>query len=135
MSQGRDTYRNAVRIVHGRLDRVGRAVAIELGGRLIRRTPIDTGRARGNWNASIGKEDPRTDPDRRANTALSEGAERIAPLKLSVGHRLFWTNGLPYIARLNDGYSRQAPSGYVQLTVQEMRVFVDQVAARENLRG
>lgn len=128
MSARRDAYRNGTRIVGERLDKLGVAVGIELGGRLIRRTPVDMGRARGNWNASVGQEDPKTDPDRRAPEALSEGSQRIAGLKLSRGQRLYWTNGLPYIRRLNDGWSRQAPSGYIQTTVREMRDFVDQTA-------
>lgn len=133
MSAGRDAYRNGTRIVRERVDKLGRAVGIEVGGRLIRSTPVAIGRARGNWNASVGKEDPSTDPDRRAPEALSEGQQKVAGFRLWRGHKLYWTNGLPYIGRLNNGYSKQAPAGYIQTTVREMRSFVDATARRLNV--
>lgn len=135
MSAADDMVRNGTRIVNGRLDRVGRAVGIELLGRLIRATPIDNGRARGNWNASVGVEDGSDDPERREREAFSEGSARIAQLKLSTGAHLFVSNGVPYMGRLNDGYSQQAPAAFIQGTVQDMRSFVNQSARRENLRG
>lgn len=136
MSAGNDVIVNGSRIVNGRLDRVGRAVGFELLGRLIRVTPVDTGRAQGNWNASINREDGSTNDARRSRAALSEGQAKIAALALSrPGERLFISNGLPYIGPLNNGWSRQAPAAFIQTTVQEMRPFVDAMARRENLRG
>jgi hypothetical protein len=136
MSIADDARRNADRIVNGRLDRVGRAVGFELLGRLIRVTPVDEGRARGNWNASIGAEDGTDNPERREQQALSEGSTKIAPLRLSKqGEKLYLTNGVPYIGRLNDGYSKQAPAAFIQTTVADMRAFVDRMAQQENLRG
>lgn len=136
MSAGDEAARKGERIVNERLDRVGRAVGLELLRRLMLATPVDTGRAKGNWNASIGDEDPADNPARREQQALSEGAARIAPLRLSrQGEKLFLTNGVPYIGRLNDGYSKQAPAAFIQLTTQAMREFVNRMAEAENLRG
>lgn len=130
-----DAARNAERIVGERLDRLGRAVSLELLGRLMRATPVDTGRARGNWNASVGSEDGTTNDERREQQALSEGGQRIARLRLGAGERLYLSNGLPYIGKLNDGHSQQAPAAFIQLTVEEMRPFVERAAEQENRRG
>lgn len=136
MTPGDEARRNAVRIVGDRLDSLGRAVGLELLKRLMQATPVDTGRARGNWNASIGAEDGTVDPDRREQQAAAEGAARISRLKLSKqGEVLLLTNGVPYIGRLNDGHSRQAPAAFIQLTTENMREFVNRAAAAENARG
>lgn len=133
MSAADQFTRRGMRIVDGRLDQVGRAVGIELLGRIVRTTPVDTGRARENWNVSKGSEDPTTREERREGAAISEGSAVMETLRLSKGEEAYITNGLPYIERLNDGYSKQAPSGYIQTTVRDMRAFVDRLV--RGLRG
>lgn len=84
-------------------------------------TPVDTGRARGNWIVSIGS--PVTLPnlkslDKTGQATISRGqavAERYASDSLQ---SIYICNNLPYIQRLNEGWSAQAPAGYVQAAVQ-----------------
>lgn len=114
MSAARDAKRNGTRIVEAELDKIGRAVGLELVGGLVRVTPKDTGRAAGNWNISEGAEDASTSDARRPPDALKEGAVAIQAFRLSK-EDLYATNGLPYIGPLNDGSSTQAPAGFVQL--------------------
>lgn len=131
----REFERNSRDITNRTLDVVGRAVGIELLGRIVRATPVDTGRARGNWNVSIGREDPTTNDERRAAEALEEGNRVINEVKLGTrGDRVFITNGLPYIGPLNDGHSKQAPKGYLQRIVRDMRSYVRKIATAAGLR-
>ncbi len=131
MSAARDFDVNARRLTLGQVDKLGRMVALELLGRVIQETPVDTGRARGNWNVSVGREDPATNDERRAPQALQEGGAVIEGVKLGTrGDQVYVTNGLPYIGPLNNGHSQQAPRGYVQRIVRDMRSFVASAAAQ-----
>ena len=79
-------------------------------------TPVDTGRARANWLASIGSPvffevgSKGSEFDRGGGAALSQGKAVINRWKLKAGP-IFITNSLPYIVPLDSGTSAQAPSG------------------------
>lgn len=104
---------------------VRKAVFFDLAKQIIVRTPVDTGRARGNWqpnlhNFSSGvvggvKHDPMPDVRKVADSARGDDS-------------LTLVNNLPYIHKLEYGgygkgpktrygYSRQAPYGMVRITV------------------
>lgn len=92
--------------------------------RIIQRTPVDTGRARGNWSVSIGAQSfglaQELDPS--GSNAISEGQAVIASFGSQEGWpSIFIQNNLPYIERLEDGYSGQAPNGMVALTLADLQ--------------
>lgn len=100
-------------------------ITLDVSANLIETTPVDTGWARANWAPAIGTpniEDLRgIVPD--ARDAASAGAQQQQALatvatgyKLSMG-KVFVTNNVPYISRLNDGSSAQAPAGFVQRAI------------------
>lgn len=105
--------------VSEKLDRVLsegiRATLFEVGTAIIKETPVDTGRARGNWQASVnsaaGSEISRTS-DGAAIAELNQKANA------AIGNIFFFTNNLPYIRRLEYGYSKQAPEGMVRRNLQ-----------------
>jgi len=80
-------------------------------------TPVDTGRARGNWQVSIGS------PITEAVDELSPGgSEAIATGKAVIrsrkpGQTIFISNNVAYIEALNEGSSSQAPANFVELAV------------------
>ena len=95
---------------------------------LISSTPVDSGRARSNWVVSIdqparsvlepyaeGAEGSTEGANTRA--ALEAGLEVIAGFSTTEGE-IWITNNLPYIQRLNEGWSAQAPAGFVEEAVQ-----------------
>lgn len=113
------------------VDRFVRALGLETMGRLMRKTPVDTGRARANWNAATGSPDRSVDEKKSASdvTAAQAAAEqKIA--EFGAGESLFLTNGLPYIPALEDGHSGQAPQGMIKVTVQELGPLKSRIAAR-----
>jgi hypothetical protein len=89
-------------------------------------TPVDTGWARANWFVGIGRPSTRDgnflDPDSgdvaEANSAAETGLGSVLAYTLAAGS-VYITNNVPYILRLNDGYSQQAPAGFVQRAIQE----------------
>jgi len=85
---------------------------------IIRKTPADTGRARGNWFATIGAPSTETSETRRANDATMDA---LATSKIASGNIFYLTNNLPYIRRLEYGYSKQAIKGMLRISVAEIQ--------------
>lgn len=85
-------------------------------------TPVDTGWARANWLASVTQPitEPAGDPENvsAAESEKEAGLGKVLAYRLSAGS-VFISNNVPYITRLNDGYSQQAPAGFVQRAIQE----------------
>lgn len=100
---------------------------IHSGGKYSPGTPIDTGFARANWDAEIGG--PPT-----GGSAGSPGASlarmESKALALQVGETWVASNSAPYIGRLEfDGWSQQAPDGFVRPAAPAIQQIVDQVGA------
>ena len=95
-----------------------RGTSLSLFEKIVRRTPVDTGRARGNWMAGINR--PSSD---------SPGYESVVA-RARLGDSLFLTNNLPYIGVLENGSSEQAPHGMVAVTVTEFRQVVSMEARK-----
>ena len=81
-----------------------KALAFEIFGEIIRLTPVDTGRARGNWNVSSGSPDFST-----SNSATP--AQPDYNLNVKGFPSVYISNGLHYIGLLEEGRSEQAPDG------------------------
>jgi hypothetical protein len=107
-----------------KMDQIVRKVALELFTRIIYKTPVDTGRARANWQVAIGTPAAGTVEidDKSGNATVSKATAKSAGFK--AGDTIYLANNLPYIRRLEDGYSQQAPAGMVTLTVQEFAAVV-----------
>lgn len=92
---------------------VRRAYAFALYASIVRMTPWDTGRARGNWNVSVGKPD-----DRVSDTKRKTPAGRSAMPEPEGDESIFITNNLPYIETLEyGGYPKTVKRGtYVKGT-------------------
>jgi hypothetical protein len=88
---------------------------------VVLKTPVDTGRARGNWFTTLTQPSARvsdnTDPSGRE--AIQRGTGTITSVQ-PFG-KIWITNNLPYIQPLEDGHSGQAPNGMVATTVAEIQ--------------
>lgn len=124
----------------------------------MKKTPVDTGRARGNWQISIGSDNTspieRNDPKNYGTVSQFKG-EEIKKLNECKGdEKIFIVNNLPYITTLEyggypdpvklgtwnkekkeyekrsaGGYSKQAPSGMVGVTVANIKRKIDEAIA------
>lgn len=97
-----------------------RRCALAVDAAVVIATPVDTGRARANWQVEVDR--PIVTPiekfSKSGQEAIDQGKEAIARYK--GGHAsaaVHITNNLPYIGRLNDGHSAQAPAGFVERAV------------------
>jgi hypothetical protein len=122
--------------VPGLVQTVHQKVTLEALTRLVSKTPVDTGRARGNWQVAIGDRPqgqvdvpnllphhhpPLPEPPALSvagQTAVDEGQKIIATIRpFAVSHV---ANNVAYILKLEDGGSRQAPEGMLALTLEEL---------------
>lgn len=98
-----------------------RKVGLETLERVVMRTPVRTGRARGNWQVAITAPSRRvldmSDPSGRET--IERGRRELASVKIPP--RIYITNNVPYIERLENGYSRRAPRGMVGITLEEIK--------------
>lgn len=99
---------------------VCRKTALEAFARIIMKTPVKTGMARNNWFCEIGRPSEQT-----SASADQSGAGSLARVNSVVGTwnpitgGIHLTNNLPYINRLEHGWSKQAPAGMVATTLSE----------------
>lgn len=100
--------------------------ALAIVGDLAYKTPVDTSQALSNWivtlDAPSGQQLKPHYPGSKGSTYRASAAETINNAKAVLknkkpGQAIFITNNLPYIKRLNDGYSAQAPAGFVERAV------------------
>lgn len=101
-------------------DLVVQKVAVDILSRVVKRSPVDTGRFRGNWQVTIGlpASGNVATNDKSGAQAINSGAAVLASFQ--IGPSIFITNNLPYGPRLEyEGWSKQAPAGMVRITVAE----------------
>lgn len=124
-----DIGRNADKVVLPRINKMGRGLGLEALRRVMRKNPVDTGLSRANWNVSRGEPDYSTTVSTSESTAMIRGRMTIRPWQITKAD-LFVSNGVPYIERLEDGWSQQAPLGMARITVQELEPVARQIALR-----
>jgi hypothetical protein len=99
---------------------------LELHGELVSNppsgTPISTAWASTNWWPAVGQAPtanggPVGEPSSRAG-GQSAGVAEVASYKIASGQPLWVSNNVPYISRLNAGWSQQAPAGFVEQAIE-----------------
>ena len=112
-----------------KLDLVVRKVTLEVFTGVIMRTPVETGRARGNWATAAAVIPSGFDPEKKDKG----GAATVAAMTQIVGTMVAGdimnlANSVPYILRLEEGHSGQAPAGMVVTTLKEHPAVVSRAA-------
>jgi hypothetical protein len=92
-----------------------RKVALVANQTVIMATPVDTGRARANWQVSIDTEIDSVVESTDAQGAMSRNAEVIRSYRNGA---IVLQNNVAYIGALNNGSSAQAPAGFVEKALQ-----------------
>lgn len=97
---------------------VARGVALRALRGVVLGTPVDTGHARGNWQTSVGRAitGERAVFDKAGGETIMEGASIIATVLPYAA--IFLQNNVEYIGSLNDGHSKQAPAGFVEVAIE-----------------
>lgn len=105
-----------------------RASCLEIGGEVIDRTPVDTGRAKNSWVFKL--DSPDTITTRGPDSQGSDAIQNMESVVLKMGADiLFVTNNLEYIGYLEfEKTSSQAPNGMVRVTVNRFKRIVAEKA-------
>lgn len=96
-----------------------KTIAILAFGEIIQTTPVDTGRAKQNWFLDINNIELKIvepTPASKTRDGVLEASGEVARYKIT--DTVYISNNLPYIQRLNDGYSAQAPALFVEGAIQ-----------------
>mgnify|MGYP006302567861 CR=1 FL=1 len=110
---------------------VSRKVALDLFHRFVMGTPVDSGRARGNWQCSVGSPAAGTvDREDQSGEMVMAEVTRVVSSWDIEQVSIFLTNNVAYIEALEDGHSGQAPHGWVKITLREYPGIVE-----KNVRG
>ena len=112
----------------GNVEQVYRATAISLFTRVIRRTPVQSGRLRGNWQTDISSPAQGTLDRTGASVAINEAV--VVCNRAELNQSIYFTNNLPYAVPIENGSSTQAPTGMLKVTVLEFVNVVNQQAAQ-----
>lgn len=118
----------------GKTQVIVRKVALDLFRGIVMDTPVDTGRARANWQVSIGRpalgqiKHDSGSGQLAAEAAIGAGTPSIQAAKGDVA--IYLTNNVPYIVPLEEGHSGQAPEGMVRKNIARFPYLVEE-AARE----
>jgi len=91
--------------------------AMKVYQNLVFATPVDTGRARSNWIASIGRPARGTRGASAAGDVILQASATFQPDKIGEFPVLYIANNLDYVVHLNNGSSAQAPANFVELAV------------------
>ena len=110
-----------------KMDLAVRKIALEMFRRIILKSPVLSGRFRGNWQLAIGSvpEGTLELDDKTGAATIAKGA--ATALGINAGDTIYFANNLPYARRLEEGYSQQAPNGMVALTIQEFQSIVSAI--------
>lgn len=102
-------------------NKIVRAATIDLFSGIIKSTPVDTGRAQGAWATSVGSASSGA-PERLGEAAAI--AEAVTNTPPGAGQETYLSNALPYIERLENGWSDKAPAGMVRINMDRVSKIV-----------
>lgn len=95
-----------------------KVLAIKLFSSIILDTAVRSGRARSNWQCSVGSARTGEVPNRGQDAAVKEVQDTAAQVDGTKDVTLVLINHLPYIYRLEyEGWSKQSPDGMVRKNV------------------
>lgn len=100
-------------------DKLVKKVAMAIDQAVVMATPVDTGRARANWIASldVASSTVTTKTDKGGAQAIAAARATINGYDGDTNAEVHITNNLEYIGFLDGGSSAQAPSGFVRTAV------------------
>lgn len=109
--------------IEDEITNTGRKLGINIDRRVVQETPRDTGSAKASWLVSVNVPDISINDlygDDVGTAELQAIQAGAAQARLFVsGDTLYIQNNQPYINRLNEGWSKNAASGYIDAIINE----------------
>lgn len=105
-----------------------RMATIELYRRLMVVSPVDTGNFRWNWWCQVNGITTRYETHENRGIDLNRPITIFSDFELI--DSLYICNSTPYAKRLNEGWSKQAPARFVEITVSGVQNDVNKLLAQ-----
>ena len=118
---------NSMRALRNKIDaaasQAAASIALVIVNDLAYKTPVDTSTAISSWIVTLGSPSSLVGKAHfmgyRGSTYAQSAAKTVADAKAMLankkpGQSIFITNNQHYIKKLNDGFSPQAPAGFVE---------------------
>jgi len=109
--------------VEDEITKAGRKLGINIDRRVVLETPRDTGSAKASWLVSVNRPDLSIVDlnGQELGTAELQAIQAGAATAqlFTSGDTLYIQNNQPYIERLNEGWSEQAGSGFIDDIIKE----------------
>lgn len=107
--------------VEGAIQLIAQKLMMESLSRVVYRSPVDTGRFRGNWTVSLDGPQSGTREVEDTNGGATVAAGSAVAQQAKAFQTIYMQNNLPYGPRLEGGWSRQAPGGFLAITFKELQ--------------
>lgn len=107
------------------LEKLLRVTVLESDSRLKLQSPVDTGRFRVSWQIGENAANGTPAPEGSYAAIAPPKGSNYQPGQEKLGNYYSVHNNLPYAEPLAQGYSKQAPAGWVDRTAREMQNFVN----------
>lgn len=123
---------NIVSLTLGKQHRIVEYVIKGMDEQVVMRSPVDTGRFKGNWQLGVDYQ-----PTEKLERYDKDGRETIDMNNAKIpypayGHDYYLVNNLDYAQALEDGHSRFSPPGnLVHDVVVDLQRFVDEAVRNE----
>lgn len=122
MAGDRQQIQNIIKKMKENADILVSTIVLETQAKLKEESPVDTGRFRANWLISENEIDDST----------VEGEPGSYALEITADKNYYITNSVPYAQRLAEGWSQQAPAGWVELIAAGIPARAKQIAEALN---
>jgi hypothetical protein len=101
-------------IFEKRVKQLMRVASIEFWRQVIIATPVDTGYVRYGWFISSHTPSAYLPPDGQEKYQTPKQQDHQDIKDYGLDDKLYINNNVPYVGRLNEGYSKQAPANFVE---------------------
>ena len=115
-------------VIEANVDSFLRDVTGEFYREIVRHTPVDTGKAKGNWQIA-NELNSNVLPRKRSR----EQVIVQVPHSIDFGKPVHIFNNVPYIQELENGHSKQQTQGMVKPAINNMRLKIPIIAKKYGL--
>lgn len=123
----------AVKSINLTNEKVIRATAIQLFSAIVKSTPVDTGRLRGNWQTTLSSPASGTlDVTDPSGGSATSKIESVAGQFTLADESIWFTNNLPYAEIIEEGSQSRRPYKMVATNVAIFVPILEQKARQES---
>jgi hypothetical protein len=115
---------------HEQTEKLLRQTVLETDGMLKQASPVDTGRFRMSWQ--VGENSASSTPAPEGSYPSAPSIMRVGYQQERLGNLYSVHNNLPYAEPLANGYSTQAPAGWIDNIANDIRTRARDAAERIN---